>query len=101
MLFFLHGGEDSKARAQQGSLCAWRVTTTPTWHGDNLKLLPLVDDITVRGSADPLAVSLSALDHRPDFLAGVGDGHLVDDELKLDLQLTSTYLHHELKQHFQ
>ena len=40
MLFFLHGGEDSKARALQGSLCAWRVTTTPTWHGDNLIQTP-------------------------------------------------------------
>lgn len=39
MLFFLRG-RDSKARAQQRSLCTCRVTTTPTWYGDNLIQTP-------------------------------------------------------------
>ena len=53
---------------------------------DYLELLTLVDDIAVGGGADPLAVLLAALDDGPDLLAGVGDGHLVDEELELDLQ---------------
>ena len=54
--------------------------------GDDLKLLPLVDDVSVGCSADPLAVSLSALDDIFYLFAGIRDRHLVDEELKLDFQ---------------
>ena len=54
--------------------------------GDDLKLLGLVDDVAVGRGADPLAVGLAALDDGLDLLAGVGDGHLVDEELKLNFQ---------------
>ena len=36
--------------------------------------------------ADPFAVVLPPLDHVPDLLGGVRDGHLVDQELKLNFQ---------------
>ena len=46
--------------------------------------------INGKGGADPLAVLLAALDDGPDLLAGVGDGHLVDEELELDLTAPAT-----------
>ena len=52
----------------------------------HLKLLLAVDDVTIGGGADPLAVLLAAADHRTDLFAGVGDRHLVDEKLKLNLQ---------------
>ena len=54
--------------------------------GDHLELLVLIHDVAVGGGADPLAVLLAALDDGFDLLAGVGDGHLVDEELELDFQ---------------
>ena len=54
--------------------------------GDELKLLVPVDEIAVGGGADPPSVRLPPLDHRLHLLAGVGDGHLVDEKLKLDFQ---------------
>ena len=54
--------------------------------GDDLELLFFVDDVAVGGGADPLAVQLAAFDDVPDFFGGVGDRHLVDQELELDFQ---------------
>lgn len=54
--------------------------------GDDLKLPLLVEDIAVWRGAKPRAVRLPPLDNRLDLLAGVGDRHFVDEELKLDLQ---------------
>ena len=54
--------------------------------GDDLKLLPLVDDVAVGRGADPLPVGLPPLDDIAYLFAGVGDGHLVDEELKLNFQ---------------
>ncbi len=54
--------------------------------GDDLKLLPLVDDVAVGRGADPFSVGLPPLDDIAYLFAGVGDGHLVDEELELDLQ---------------
>ena len=54
--------------------------------GDDLKLLPLVDDVAVGGGADPFPVGLPPLDDIAHLFAGVGDGHLVDEELKLNFK---------------
>lgn len=54
--------------------------------GDDLELLPGIDDVAVGGGAQPFAVLLAAPDHRLYLFAGVGDGHLVDEELELDFQ---------------
>ncbi len=54
--------------------------------GNHLELLAFVHNVAVRGGADPFAVGLAALDHRLHLLAGVGDRHLVDEELELDFQ---------------
>ena len=54
--------------------------------GDDLELLRLVDDVAVGRGAEPFAIGLAAFDDGPDLFAGVGDGHLIDEELKLDLQ---------------
>ena len=54
--------------------------------GDDFELPLLVEDIAVWRSAKPRAVRLPPLDNRLDLLAGVGDRHFVDEELKLDLQ---------------
>ena len=54
--------------------------------GDDLELLPLVDDVAVGCGADPSAVCLPPLDDVLHLFAGVGDRHLVDEELELDLQ---------------
>ena len=54
--------------------------------GDDLELLLFVHDVAVGGGADPFSVLLAALDNRFHFFAGVGDGHLVDDESELDFQ---------------
>ncbi len=54
--------------------------------GDDLELLPLVDDVAVGGGADPFSVRLPPFDDVPYLFAGVGDRHLVDEELELDLQ---------------
>ena len=54
--------------------------------GDDLELLLFVDDVAVGGGADPLAVQLAAFDDVPDLFGGVGDRHLVDQELELDFQ---------------
>ena len=53
---------------------------------DDLELLSGVDDVAVGGSAEPLAVLLAALDDRFHLLTGVGDRHLVDEELELNFQ---------------
>ncbi len=52
----------------------------------HLKLLLLVEQVAVGGGAQPLAVLLAAADHGARLFAGVGDRHLVDEELELDLQ---------------
>ena len=54
--------------------------------GDDLELLLGGDTVAVGGGAEPLAVGLTTLDDTPDLAGGVGDGHLVDEELELDLQ---------------
>ena len=54
--------------------------------GDDFKLLPLVKGISIGRGADPLSVSLPPLDDILHLFAGVGDGHLVDEKLKLDFQ---------------
>ena len=54
--------------------------------GDDLELLLFIYNVAVGGGADPLAVRLPPADDVFHLLAGVGDGHLVDEELELDLQ---------------
>ncbi len=54
--------------------------------GDDLKFLTLIEDIAVGSGAEPLTVLLAALDDRFYLLGGVGDGHLVDEELELNFQ---------------
>ena len=54
--------------------------------GDDLKLLPLGDDVTVGRGADPLAVVLPPLHHAAHLAGGVRDGHFVHKELELDFQ---------------
>ena len=54
--------------------------------GNHLELLLFGYDVAVGGGTDPFAVRPAALDDRFYFLAGVGNGHFVDEELKLDFQ---------------
>lgn len=54
--------------------------------GDDLKLLPLGDDVTVGRGADPLAVVLPSLHNAAHLAGGVRDRHFVHKELKLDFQ---------------
>ena len=54
--------------------------------GDYFELLPLVDDVAVGGGTDPFSIRLPSLDDVFHLFAGVGDGHLVDEKLELDLQ---------------
>ena len=54
--------------------------------GHDLELLPLVHDVAIGRGADPAPLLLPPADDGADLLAGVGDGHLVDEELKLDLE---------------
>ena len=54
--------------------------------GNDFKLLPLGDKIAVGRGADPFAVRLPPLDDVAHLAGGVGDGHFVHKELKLDLQ---------------
>ena len=53
---------------------------------DDLKLLALVDDVAVGRGANPLAVLLPPSDDGFYLFAGVGNRHLVDEELELYLQ---------------
>ena len=46
----------------------------------------LIEDISIGSGAEPLAILLAALDDRFYLLGGIGDRHLVDEELELDLQ---------------
>ena len=54
--------------------------------GHDLELLLLVHDIAVGRGADPPAVLLTAADDALDLLARVRDGHLIYEELELDLE---------------
>ena len=54
--------------------------------GDDFKLLPLGNDVTVGRGADPFAVRLPPLDDVSHLAGGIGDGHFVHKELKLDFQ---------------
>ena len=54
--------------------------------GDHLELLLFIDKVAVGSGTDPLAVGLPPSDDIADLFTGVGDGHLVDEELELDLQ---------------
>src|SRR5699024_7162742 len=54
--------------------------------GDDLELLPFVHDVAAGGGADPFSVRLPPFDDVLYLFAGVGDRHLVDEELELDLQ---------------
>ena len=56
------------------------------FRGDDLKFFLLVDDIAVGGGAQPFPVGLPPPDDVLHLLAGVGDRHFVDEELKLDFQ---------------
>ena len=54
--------------------------------GDDLKLLLLIDKVAIGRGAEPLPVRLPPPDDIFHLLAGVGDGHLVDEELELNFQ---------------
>ena len=54
--------------------------------GDRFKFLPQIHDVAVGSGADPLSVLLPPPDDTANLFAGVRDGHLVDEELKLDFQ---------------
>jgi len=53
---------------------------------DDLEFLVLVDTIPIRCCTDPLTIRLPPLDNIANLFGGIRHGHLVDQELKLDLQ---------------
>ena len=52
----------------------------------HFKFLALVDGVAVGGGADPFSVHLPPADDVSHLFAGIGDGHFVDEKLKLDFQ---------------
>ena len=52
----------------------------------HFKFLALVDGVAVGRGADPFPVHLPPADDVSHLFAGIGDGHFVDEKLKLDFQ---------------